>query len=102
MISMSVRLTIRVLYLSFSEGFLINPILKEDIMAKNKMEFENDMVKLLGLPEATIWFDLKCKVNETPTVMCEYEVQNIKNGLIETIRKKYEIILEEIKGENNV
>jgi hypothetical protein len=72
---------------------------------ENKFIFELEMIKLLNLPEGVRWFTLNCAYDKLPTVECEYEIQDKgspkvgRDGMIETIRKKYKINLEEIKEE---
>ena len=74
-------------------------------MAISKVEFELDMIKLFGLPKGVIWFTLHCAYDKTPMITCEYEVQSgenlkvLEDGTIETIKKKYNIVLEEIEKE---
>ena len=70
-----------------------------------KVNFESDMVDLLGLPKGTIWFELRCAFDEIPTIKCQYEVwdkdrtRTIVDGEIATLKKKYEVVLKEIKEE---
>ena len=67
-------------------------------------KFEVEMIKLLGLPEGVIWFNLKCAAGRVPTVECEYEVRDGEypkigeDGLIERMRKKYKVKLEEMES----
>jgi hypothetical protein len=70
-----------------------------------KHNFESDILKLLGMEDKhVIWLELRCAYDETPTVKCEYEVQDgdnplVRDNAIVTEKKKYKIVLEEIEEE---
>jgi len=74
-------------------------------MAIDKVAFELDMIKLLGLPKGITWFTLHCAYDKIPKITCEYEVQDgdhlkvSDDGVVETIKKKYNIVLKEIEKE---
>ena len=71
-----------------------------------KEDFETDLIALLGLPKGVTWFTLFCHYAKPPVVNCTYEVQAIggfpkigEDGNIETMKKRYKIVLEEEDGQ---
>ncbi|MFA5170421.1 MAG: hypothetical protein WC426_02565 [Sulfuriferula sp.] len=47
-------------------------------------KFNQQMCKLLNLPAGTVWFELRCAVDEYPTVKCAYLVPANLNDAAET------------------
>ena len=62
-------------------------------MANTSQEVGPRIVELLGLPKGTIWFELRCAVNEMVTVKCEYypDVPQIIDGEMVKLFAEYEL-----------
>lgn len=52
------------------------------------------LLKALRLPEKTVWFELRCAVDEIVTVKCAYRPE-VDQEEVELILSEYEVVLKE-------
>ena len=53
------------------------------------------LIKVLGLPKNTTWFELRVATNETVTIKCGYvpDINDTNNGELEEVLAEYELRL---------
>ena len=54
------------------------------------------LIKALQLPKSTVWFELRCAVDEIVTVKCAYRPE-VDQKEVELILSEYEVVLKDDK-----
>jgi len=57
-------------------------------------DFGSQLIKILGLPKNTIWFELRCALDEFVSLKCEYYPDNleVKKDEIKKLLAEYELV----------
>jgi hypothetical protein len=63
-------------------------------MIKSGNELGSELVEFIGLPKNCIWFELRCHIDETVTIKCEY-YPKIEKEPTKKIFAKYKLIKDE-------